>query len=705
MKSRIYTVIILLALAVSVSARPAKGGLFTFTQPDGTTFQGRCFGHEFFKVKTTESGHSIIRQEDGWWCYAIYMPDGTKQSTGYHVGDDAPQSVLAESLNRRHPSTGRRYKARPQTFLRTKAEEPSVKHAIVILAAYSDVDFSYTRNDFVNMLTQDGYSVNGATGCAKEYFDNQFNGTIDFMFDVSSIVRLDNTRKYYGENDSYGDDMRPAEMVRDACLKADDEIDFSQYDDDGDGYADNVFVFFAGGDEAENLSKEEYVWSHAWYLSEADISLKLDGTTIDSYACTSELTKLRSRNVMTGIGTFCHEYSHTFGLPDFYDTDYDDAGGWAAGLWLSTSLMDGGNANNNGNTPPYYNAIERELLGLTVPVPIVRNGSYTLEPIGTSGQCYRLDTDTDGEYFLFECRSADKWDKYIGGSGLLVYHIDRTESRMDKWTFENTVNANATHQCADLIEADARVDYFNSEDEYYDLSGSIKGVFYPFGSESILQDNKPSLKLWNGRSSGISITHIEQNSDGSITFNVSGFDGEEPPLTSKINIIPFPDAAVISFESDIPHTGDATVSWGPTGKEKTTVKVAPYKAGKYALVLENLMPDSKSYTVSVHFEVGELKGRAKEASFLTKRSPSVSWPFMFIINDEDSSDNRSRILLRIANASEAEEISWSFNGKDTTPDPDGWFTFTQSGIIRAEVFWEDGSMDIIEKAITVNRHR
>ena len=703
MKSRIYIVLIMLIAATSVVARPARPGIHIFTQPDGTTFEGRCHGDEFFKIKTTCDGHGIIRQEDGWWCYARYMSDGSRESTGYRVGAEVPQSVLQESRKAVH--SGRRYKVRPQNYSMTRSSGNNVRHALIILASYADVDFTYSKADFVNLLTQEGYAVNGADGCAKEYFDAQFNGAVDFIFEVTDIVKLDNMREYYGGNDRDGNDRRPAEMIRDACQKINQQTDinFADFDDDGDLTVDNVFVFYAGGDEAEQGSKEEYMWSHAWSLSDAGINLKLDGVTIDNYACTAELRKSRSRYVMCGIGTFCHEYSHTLGLPDFYDTDYDDAGGWAAGLWLSTSLMDGGNANNNGNTPPYYNAIERDILGLTTPGLIRRNGRYTLRPIGISGECYRISTEDDDEYFLLECRDNEEWDKHIGGSGMLVYHIDRSDA--DIWDWYNTVNAVASHQCADLLEADGRVDYFNSEDDYHELTRSINGIFFPYGSDSIMQDGRPSLKLWNGKSAGISITHIEHNEDGSITFSVSGFDGEEPPMTNKINITAFPDAALITFESDIIYDGEAIVVWGPTGQEKNTVKVKPYEPGKYSLLIDGLTPGNKSYTVSVFFEIGELMGLAKEASFLTTRSPSVSWPFIHMVRNSTSSNGSAKILMRVYNAAEAEDIRWFVNGNETSPAPDGCFTFKESSTVRAEVYWNDGSTDILEKTITVSRHR
>ena len=93
----------------------------------------------------------------------------------------------------------------------------------------------------------------------------------------------------------------------------------------------------------------------------------LDGVRINRYACSSEL-RLSANNqpAIASIGTFCHEYAHTLGLPDLYDTDYQ-VGGLGAGTWRRVSLMDGGNYNNDGNTPPNFTAVDRDVLGLNAP--------------------------------------------------------------------------------------------------------------------------------------------------------------------------------------------------------------------------------------------------------------------------------------------------------------------------------------------------
>ena len=291
----ILAAMIAMAAATALSdAAPARRGPITLRQPDGYSFTAVLRGDEFGHILKTMDGCAIIQDEDGYYCYAVFDADGSRHSSGVRVGADTPGDVLAASrqipygqiaalaaANRmavqnldEEPLTRRIMKAQgmmsddgtPLTRSDGSLSNTIEKHGLVILAQFSDVPFTYTREDFIRMLTQSRYSVNGATGSALDYFNYQFGGAWEFSFNVSDIVTLSHNRAYYGGNDKDGNDMRPAQMVKDACGLADSMIDFSAYDDDGDGYVDNVFVFFAGGDEAEGAG-DDHIWSHAWELS------------------------------------------------------------------------------------------------------------------------------------------------------------------------------------------------------------------------------------------------------------------------------------------------------------------------------------------------------------------------------------------------------------------------------------------------------
>lgn len=703
MRFRAFLYISVIFLTLQLSARPARPGSQTFTQPDGSTFTATCVGDEFMKIIKTTDGHAIIRDEDGWWCYAIYVQDGSKTSSGIRVGSAAPTDILKRSmdipyslLNARAQelrSAGRSENALPfmqRIGVATKSQTKTTKHGLVILAQYKDVPFKHSREDFVDMLTKEGYDHNGATGSAMEYFNAQFGNSVDFSFEVSEIVTLPSNRKYYGENNYYGQDARPAEMIYDACIGADPSIDFSLYDDDNDGYVDNVFVFFAGGDEAELFEQEDLIWSHAWYMeSGGRLALTLDGKSIDRYACTAEL----SYNALAGIGTFCHEYSHTFGLPDFYDTDYDE-NGWSAGLWCWTSLMDGGNMNNYSNTPPFYNAIERELLDIADPILIERNGTYTLKPLHSSNKFYRINTETSGLYYLIECRRQSGWDKYINGSGMLIYKVDKTPKRQRRWVIDNTVNAYADQQCADLVEADGRNDVFNSDREYSTMVQNIKGVFFPNKTTETIEFTPE-----------ISMTNIRMDGDN-VVFSIVGFsEAITPPTPINLKVDPFMDAAIVSFESDRPFDGDAEIRWGKSGQEDECMSVKPYETGKYAAPLEGLIPGNKTYTVIVSFEMDGIAGPEKKISFMTKRTVPVEWSYIYIgqnANADGTYNVGTKIPLRVYNTDGAEAIEWEFNGKTIYPAGDGYYTISEGGILRATVYWSGGGTDILEKQIILS---
>ena len=715
-------------LSVSANAGPVHKRVYTLEQPDGHCFQALFNGDEFMRIKTDLDGHAIIQDSDGWWCYASYEPDGRKTSSGCRVGEPVPYMVKSRSMAIPYQKLSELAGARRASveveekplFRRIRdgravradgEEERIVKHGIVILAQFANLGFKHTREDFEKLLTSGGYSRNGASGCAKEYFDAQFNGSVDFKFDVSNIVTLSQNLAYYGSNVSQSNgvesDKAPEEMVIEACRLADQDIDFSIYDDDGDGEVDNVFVFFAGGDEAEGAG-DDCIWSHAWYIRDgAGRNLILDGKVINRYACTSEMTRYldtSSNNIkqrLAGIGSFCHEYSHTFGLADMYDTDYEGSGGLSQALWLSTYLMDGGNQNNGGSTPPYFSAIERDALGMSDAEVIESDGVYTLEPIHKSGKYYRLDTDDENEYFLLECRAEEGWDAYIGGKGMLIYHVDKSSrdagysdsygrnlNADSRWKIYNEVNCRPDHQCADLIEA-------------MPSAANVRNVFFPASGVNSLDSS--FLGYWSGEECPVSLTGIRMEGSN-VVFNVTGGSDRVPPEPVSIGYEKFQDAAVVTFESSWIYEGDALISWGCTGKEVTTLNLSPYEPGKYALVLDGLAPRT-SYTVSIAFALDGVAGKEGAVSFMTS-SDNGGYPYIFLKNVMRNPDGTfpagSRIPLRVYNAIGAKNVSWTFDGAVINVDASGYYKVSESGVLKARITWEDGSVDVITKEIVVS---
>ena len=722
---RAITILLILCSSIILVASPARNTRVILTQPDGSKFYAVISGDEFVKIKTTEDGEAIVQDADGWWSYAKYDVDGNKTSTGCHVGDNQHGSVAAESRNIPYQiltrrALAKRRKAEPFNKVMRAATEQKDKAGLVILAQFSGEKekFEYTKEDFINMLTQKGYAVNGATGSAKEYFDDQFKGKCVFSFDVTDIVTVSKPRSYYGANDAEGDDANPHKLIIEACKLVDSTVDFTKYDQDGDKVVDNVFVFFAGLDEAAGAS-EDHIWSHAWYIySGAGEELKLDGVWIDRYACTSELEGASYTNApMTGIGTFCHEYSHTLGLPDFYDADYD-YGGFSAALWGSTSLMDSGNYNNGGNTPPYFNAMEREILGLSSPIVINAPGDYELLPIN-QGVYYRINTTTKDEYFLLEYRDKTGWDKYSGGKGVLVYHVDKSNNpagysylyerdmlASERWMSQVDINTLPSHQCADLIEADKRTDSFSTYQDriYQNLANSLTGVFFPYNQTNFLTPlSSPGLKCWEGTTLGYAVTQIALD-EGKATFSVVEFSGEAMPEVVKISKEIYQDCAILRFNSSFPFEGNARVIYSAYGKEVETLVVPSNKQGEWVVELKGLKPMT-SYSVQISFIKDGVAGNSFKTTFITKKEEEGAMPYIYfggIVRNDDGSFKKGTVIpLKVYNASKAVNVSWSFNGASAKPDEELKFKLSASGILKAYITWEDGSEEVIIKNIKV----
>ncbi len=198
--TKILTVLAAAALCLcttSSEAAPAKRRMITFTQPDGSTFRGYVIGDEFCHIRTNAEGGVIAKDTDGWWKPVSSPTDG-----GIFPKTSEKRRIFNEITSRKSMTAG---------LLSQNSAEGTAqkKNGIVILAQFKDVPFTYTRQNFVDMLTLEGYSFNGADGSAKDYFNLQFDGLIDFSFDVSEIVTLPKDRKYYGGNNDDGNDKNP----------------------------------------------------------------------------------------------------------------------------------------------------------------------------------------------------------------------------------------------------------------------------------------------------------------------------------------------------------------------------------------------------------------------------------------------------------------------------------------------------------------
>ena len=350
----------------------------------------------------------------------------------YREGEVPPPRPSEAELEARRRLPGLPYGAFP-----TKGQV----RGLVILVNFSDVQYvTPNANDaFTRMLNESGYSENYGTGSARDYFIASSDSVFMPQFDVYGPYTLSHEMAYYGGNSSQHD-QRPAEMVEEGCrLAEDDGVDFALYDTDNDGYVDNVFVYYAGYNEAEG-GPATSIWPHRSRIIYSGV---FGGKWLSDYACTSELTGNRG-STMCGIGTFCHEFSHVLGLPDMYNTENSSV--YTVGGW---DIMSSGNYNNHGHTPPTYTAFERFMLGWLKPEQLVTPSDYVLTPLETGNSAYLIAKESHSlnpqnlypaEFWMVENRQRVGWDSPEGalpGVGLLITHITHSASAWRNNTYNN----------------------------------------------------------------------------------------------------------------------------------------------------------------------------------------------------------------------------------------------------------------------------
>ena len=508
MKKRIVWGILLMLCSLSLMAGPAYPGRIVYTQPDGTTIGIHLHGDEFHHWATDDTGRILEQDADGFW----------RVSTGI-TSRQLEEGRAAATLRRAAAN-----QARQEYAAQHAAANFGSPKIPVILVGFSGQNegFSKTAEDFDAMLNSADYTANSAIGSVRTYFEENSHRQFTPEFEVLGPVNLTNAKSYYGRNTStqQGSDALPEMALVHAAKALDGTVDFSRYDNDGDGTVDFVLFYFSGYDEAQG-GNTNCIWSHAWYLSASQNARNqrtFDGVKLDRYFCTAEL-KGSSGSTMCSIGTTCHEFAHTLGLPDFYDADYE-TNGEAASMY-SFDLMSSGNYNANSTIPPYFTAEELYEVGWMSAIPeMAASGTVTLPavnyPDATGYSAYMTKAAANGEYFVYEVRGGQRWDAPLP-QGMMVYHVDKstngisgTVTAASTWS-NNSVNNYSAHPCCYMVPA---VD--PTRTALY--SGSMSNFFFP--GTGLVRSYSPTG--WNGNSIGYQLTNIAYDEGNRVvTFNVS----------------------------------------------------------------------------------------------------------------------------------------------------------------------------------------
>ena len=526
-----------LALAASTTfAVPAKQAKKTLTLADGTQVVATQMGDEYMNWWQTDNGMRYVESQDKEGVYEAANMDvmaAHAQMRRTNIGEKRAKRLnsVVKPVNMSFSSGQQRVQIGDEHITYT-----GKKKGIIILVQFPNQKFETGHdNAYYKMVAnekglthEDGY-----VGSVTDYFLSQSNGQFELDFDIAGPYTLSHTYSYYGKNDGANIDTKVGYMIQEGCDAAvADGFNFNDYDWDGDGYADQVFVLYAGLGEASG-GDAKTVWPHEYQIRYTCVGKVLNYTAegkgkVDTYACANEMERVINNATGTytnelklaGIGTICHEFSHCLGFADMYDTSAN-GGNYGMGFY---DVMSAGSYNGGGFTPCNYTAYERIYAGWTE--PIVLDEPATIKAMKSSedyGRPFILYNDKHpDEFYTLENRQKKGWDAELYGSGLMITHVDYDQT---KWGI-NQVNASASdHQRCTIFHADNDADGTVLE--------SIKNDLYPYMSggvplnDELTDDSRPAAKLYNKNADGTKymgkpITAIKKNVNGTISFDVMG---------------------------------------------------------------------------------------------------------------------------------------------------------------------------------------
>ncbi|SDQ95209.1 M6 family metalloprotease domain-containing protein [Virgibacillus subterraneus] len=323
--------------------------------------------------------------------------------------------------------------------------------------------------------------------------------------------------------------------------------------------------YYETGVPAPQYEGMEY---NEWIDKTIEEDMTYDGVVVNNYNIQPEIGgNVAGYNLETGgydeasktgpfpaqPGVYAHEFGHALGLPDFYDTAYSSEGVgnysmMAGGSWMRYPDA----AAYSGNSPTHFDPFSKIFLNWIEPIEVTPedatqtitlpsideadadNGVVKMEVPGSNGT----------EYFLFENIQQSGFNEGLirqgkDSNGLVAWHVDENiinlyqtagfrPNNVENWKnkrFQYNQSSTAsdgtivTHYGLSVLQADGNYDL-----EKYENRGDA-GDFLKTG-DKLTPNSKNvhtgSYYFWKDNSnvpadSGIHVTNIQENEDGSIT--------------------------------------------------------------------------------------------------------------------------------------------------------------------------------------------
>jgi immune inhibitor A len=219
--------------------------------------------------------------------------------------------------------------------------------ALVVPVHFSDVeeemDLDVITKAFNGSASEvDWYSV-------SDFYAQSSYQKLNFEFEITSIFTPSAPATYYENKDNFNGDGYNTNASR-ALYKEvldyfDDQYDYSDYDSDGDGYIDCIYLIY--DHEVDYTYANQFWWAYTASYVEDDV---IDDVKLKNYIWCG-YSFLKKDNQECNTHTLIHETAHLFGIDDYYDY-YPTTGASKGGL-AGGDLMDNDDGSPSGDHNSY----------------------------------------------------------------------------------------------------------------------------------------------------------------------------------------------------------------------------------------------------------------------------------------------------------------------------------------------------------------
>lgn len=429
MKKAFILIIALLGAMLCATAAPLKNMEVRLTQPDGQVINCFASGDEFYNYLHDANGFTIVKGDDGFYCYAIHNEQGQVVASTYRVGSVDPASVGLQPNVKISEAEYHRLRQEREQYIRPvqRPRDRELNHGrynnLVVFIRFAGDTYHSTSYATVDSMFN---AANYESISLHNYYHHISYNQLDlrsFFYpepDGQTLLSYEDIhpKQYYQPYDASTNPIgyqdanlaeREFSLLEGAINYINGMVpDTLDLDYNGDGMVDNV-VFVIKGETGEWNS---LLWPHRWCIY--DRYVWLNGLRVYDFNLQLE------QGGYFNVSTLCHEMFHSLGAPDLY---HYSGGVDAVGQW---DVM------CSDTEPPQQPGVYMKYkYGHWVDdIPDITGdyGYYEIEADSWEGNrrnAYRIGTSDPNQFIVVEYRNQnDVFDSHVPDGGLIIYRID-----------------------------------------------------------------------------------------------------------------------------------------------------------------------------------------------------------------------------------------------------------------------------------------